>query len=57
MWERLIPRKHIRMLRKENLVEVIPRSHTLGRFILKRYPTTTLNILSRGKGRDTQIVL
>jgi hypothetical protein len=52
MWERVLPRKGIRTLRKENMVEVIPWSHLVGIFLLMSCPTVTLGQVFRGKIRD-----
>jgi hypothetical protein len=49
MWERVLPRKDIRMLRRVNLVEVFPWSHPAGRFLSKSCPTMTLDECSKEK--------
>jgi hypothetical protein len=34
MWEEVLPRRGIEMPRKEDLVEVFPQSHLVGRLLL-----------------------
>ena len=45
MWEEVLPRKDIEMLREAKLVEVLPQSHLAEIPLQGSYPTMTLGLV------------